>query len=476
MKSFKKFWSYSAWILIVFTIGVGLFSFAFEGGMFVARVIEKNTRTNLAQAVSPENTTTDITVEPEKSIPFKIILGNVSDNTFTPPPEGKVIRTNLETMQIKLYDNGALIDTIPIAAKGKEGTFYQTPGGEYQVMLKERNHFSSIGKVWMPYSMQFFGNYFIHGWPYYPDGTPVASSFSGGCIRLKDEDAKKIYEWADTHTLVSVYSDSDTTPKKTTKDSSYYLINKNLTPQISADAYLVGDLDTGEILLEKNQNNILPIASVSKLITALVSMDTVNQLSTVTVSKNALTADGDSGALVAGEKVKAADLLYALILESSNDAAEVLAENIGRSNFIKYMNAKATAVGMGYTYFEDPSGLSENNVSTAVDLFKLARYIKKYKPFLFDLSVAREFKTDYHHWYNHSQFIDQEEYTGGKNGFINASKETEIATFKLPLSEFDNRNIGIVLLKSDNRYNDTEKILNYIKQNIFYGPGENKTI
>src|SRR3989344_3348659 len=69
----------------------------------------------------------------------------------------------------------------------------QTPNGVYKIRSREENHFSSIGEVWMPWSMHFYGNYFIHGWPYYPSGAPVADTYSGGCIRLSTSDAKELF-------------------------------------------------------------------------------------------------------------------------------------------------------------------------------------------------------------------------------------------------------------------------------------------
>ena len=70
---------------------------------------------------------------------------------------------------------------------------FATPTGSFEALTKEENHFSSIGKVWMPYSVQFHGDYFIHGWPYYPGGEPVPQGYSGGCVRLSVEDAKELY-------------------------------------------------------------------------------------------------------------------------------------------------------------------------------------------------------------------------------------------------------------------------------------------
>jgi len=80
------------------------------------------------------------------------------------------IDANLETMQLTLLEDGMAIKQFPIGAIGNPYSG-PTPVGSFDIKTKEPNHFSSISKVWMPYSMQFQGDYFLHGWPYWPDGT-----------------------------------------------------------------------------------------------------------------------------------------------------------------------------------------------------------------------------------------------------------------------------------------------------------------
>ncbi|MFA5934103.1 MAG: CapA family protein [Candidatus Paceibacterota bacterium] len=456
----KIYLSYGFWTGVAISIGLFVpYAFSYFGGKLYSIFPDKN----VASVVEFENKNE---VAPE---PFKITLGNVSDNDFVPPKEGKIIRVNLETMKLYLYENGELQDTLPVIGKGKKGSYWETPGGEYKVLYKEENHFSSTGKVWMPYSMQFFGNYFIHGWPYYPDGTNVSAGFSGGCIRLSTSDTKKVYEWSDTKTLVSIYSDTDILPSEAGQSLSYFIKNPQKKVGVSAESYLVGDLDTGEIILEKNMTAKHPIASVSKLMTSLVALDVVNQQNLATVSKSALDTYGKNGRFFLNEKIPNNQLVYPLLLESSNDAAEILAEQPGRPYFMDQMNKKAVAIGLTNTEFKDPSGLSENNQSTALDLFKLAIYIKKYKNFIFETTLKKEYDYKNHTWFSNNEFLHEAGYTGGKSGFIDAAKETVVGTFTLPLSEFNTRHIAITLLRSEDRYEDVKSILSYLKNNLYYG-------
>src|SRR3989344_7276539 len=117
------------------------------------------------------------------------------------------IEIDLSQMKVSLYKEGGLLKTLPVLSKGRDGSWWETPTGNYKILSKEQNHFSSIGNVWMPWSMQFYGNFFIHGWPYYEDGTPVSSTYSGGCIRLETTDAERLYPLVSTGTPVIVIKD-----------------------------------------------------------------------------------------------------------------------------------------------------------------------------------------------------------------------------------------------------------------------------
>ncbi len=118
---------------------------------------------------------------------------------------GKFIDVNLQTMETTLYNNGNVVKKFPVAAKGNPWR-HPTRKGLYNIKNKERNHLSSLYNVWMPYAMQYSGNYFIHGWPYYPGGRRVQSNYSGGCIRVSQENAKFMLNWTTTGTPIFVHS------------------------------------------------------------------------------------------------------------------------------------------------------------------------------------------------------------------------------------------------------------------------------
>ncbi|MFA6585776.1 MAG: CapA family protein [Candidatus Paceibacterota bacterium] len=260
----------------------------------------------------------------------------------------------------------------------------------------------------------------------------------------------------------------------TAKKPEYFYFTKDpkQIPKVGAQAYLVGDLDTGEIIIRKNQDQQLPIASVSKLMTALTAKEltnTNNATGVTKVSKKALATYGENGNFKLGEKVKVADLFYPLLLESSNDAAEIIAEFFNRDTFLKKMNQVALKLDLTKTTFDDPSGLSSKNQSTVSDLFKLTGYINQKNPDLFQITTKRSYTNKVHTWFSNNQFLQEDGYIGGKSGYTDPALQTVVSLFSLPLGETGTRNIAITLLHSKDRFKDVENILKYLNKNIYYG-------
>jgi len=272
-------------------------------------------------------------------------------------------------------------------------------------------------------------------------------------------------------TLANVLDSFSQKPKE--EIPKYYLTKKPVQKlKINALAYLVGDLDTGEIILAQRENEIFPIASVSKLMTAYVAQELNEKDEFALVSKKAVATYGENGNFRPGEKVKVSDLLYSLLLQSSNDAAEILAEHFDRDTFLRKMNQVTEILELPNTSFDDPSGLSSENKSTAFELFKLAAYLKNKENNIFEITRERNYSTRNHHWPSNNQFLKKEGYLGGKSGYTDLAKQTVVSLFSLPLSQSAPRNIGIVLLQSKDRYRDVLDILSYLEKNIYYGGKE----
>ena len=142
-----------------------------------------------------------------------------------------------------------------------------------------------------------------------------------------------------------------------------------------ASQALIYDTDSGVKLLEKDIDSPKPIASLTKLMTALIIMEDHKPSEIVTVGKlPILGLEDQKMGLVEGEEIEVGELLKALLIYSANDAANALAiyDSESIENFSIKMNDKATQWGLTKTKFEDPSGLSPNNTSSANDLLKIA--------------------------------------------------------------------------------------------------------
>jgi D-alanyl-D-alanine carboxypeptidase (penicillin-binding protein 5/6) len=150
------------------------------------------------------------------------------------------------------------------------------------------------------------------------------------------------------------------------------------TPSIEAASAILADLATGRVLFASNPDERRPIASLTKIMTALVVLERADPDDVVTVSEEAAgpRVAGISGlGLQAGERIRVRELLYALLLQSANDAAEALAEHVSGSvdAFVDLMNERSVALGLTRTRFDSPNGLDDEGYSTARDLVRLTR-------------------------------------------------------------------------------------------------------
>jgi D-alanyl-D-alanine endopeptidase (penicillin-binding protein 7) len=145
---------------------------------------------------------------------------------------------------------------------------------------------------------------------------------------------------------------------------------KSPAPQILATSYAVMDLETGIMLKEQNSLEIRSIASITKMMTAIVILDAHLDLDEqIRIER----VKGISTHMRIGQTISRGDLLHIALMSSDNLAAKTLSITYpgGESTFIQRMNDKAYSLGMSHTYFTDPTGLEETNVSTAQDLIKL---------------------------------------------------------------------------------------------------------
>lgn len=161
-------------------------------------------------------------------------------------------------------------------------------------------------------------------------------------------------------------------------------IQESMPPQISAPSAILIDTSDGRVLWEKNSRERRPIASTTKIMTAILALENLKQDDLVSTSQRASDAGESELYLSPGEQRRVEELLHGLLLRSANDAAMVLAEKVGGSLeiFAKLMNEKAKSLGALDTNFTNPHGLKDgNHYSTAYDLALITRYALRNKKF-----------------------------------------------------------------------------------------------
>jgi len=243
-------------------------------------------------------------------------------------------------------------------------------------------------------------------------------------------------------------------------DSTANILPNVVVKKVTANAYSVKDLTAGQVVVEKNSGQLLPIASLTKLVTAVVARKFIPDYTHINITKQVMATYGNTADFRAGETFSAGDLLYPLLLVSSNDAAEAYAEYYGRSKFIQAMNDFTQSIGAYRTYFADPSGLDPKNVSTANDLEIIMDWIRKNDPGIIAVTELQTKTVRNHTWVNPTHFLSWSYYIGGKNGYLPEANRTTVSLFQLGA----NKDVyAIVLLGSSNRDNDMINLLKKIK-------------
>ena len=156
---------------------------------------------------------------------------------------------------------------------------------------------------------------------------------------------------------------------------------QQLQPEINGAAGLLVDIDTGKVLFEKDSKTKRPIASLVKIMTAVVAIEHKPIDTKIYVSKRAGDIGENNMGINEGEVYTLEELLYGLFMHSGNDAAYAISEGVaGNSNrFVDWMNLKAQELGLNNTHFADPSGLDNSSYSTPEDIAKLTAYALKFE-------------------------------------------------------------------------------------------------
>ncbi|WP_407648401.1 D-alanyl-D-alanine carboxypeptidase family protein [Gottfriedia endophytica] len=233
---------------------------------------------------------------------------------------------------------------------------------------------------------------------------------------------------------------------------------------ISARDVVLMEEKTGRVLYGKNIHQSEKIASITKIMTAILAIESGKMKKTVTVSWNAVRTEGSSIYLKTGQKIKLEDLVYGLMLRSGNDAANAIAEAVGGSveGFVYLMNEKAKEIGMKDTYFSNPSGLDEKgkeHYSSAYDMALLTRYAM-HNPIYQKIAGTKIYRSDSwdYSWKNKNKLLTSmyKFSTGGKTGFTKKAGRTLVST-----ASKNNMNLIVVTLNAPSDWQDHMQLFEY---------------
>jgi len=237
--------------------------------------------------------------------------------------------------------------------------------------------------------------------------------------------------------------------------------------ELAAKASIVIDLTSGEEVLSLHEAERWPLASVSKLMSAIVARENMSLEQRVVFSQAAIDTEGVSGGFKEGDIYSVEDLVYAMMVVSSNDAAVALSESMPDGQFVSLMNQKALELGMDNTHFKEPTGLSMLNQGTANDLALLVEYAWDKHPELFTVSsrptaTIRDLKTNKNvKLTNINALASRRDFLGGKTGYTEDANENLVSVFSI-----GGKPTAIIILGADDRVSEAEKIISFISHDI----------
>jgi D-alanyl-D-alanine carboxypeptidase (penicillin-binding protein 5/6) len=239
-------------------------------------------------------------------------------------------------------------------------------------------------------------------------------------------------------------------------------------PIITARSAVVYDLSSGTILYSKNLDEKLPIASLTKLMTALVVFEKADLNAEAIIRKEDLLGIGNTVGLVAGEKIKVSNLLKAMLIPSGNDAALALASFVGGSpeKFAEMMNAKAGQLNLVATKFSNPAGwdnwAKNENFSNSLDLIKITQEFLSHEELWEIVKIKETVVTSVDGKYTHrlkttnQLLLDNPNVEGIKTGFTSKALGNLITLYN-----HNGTHVLTIILNSDNREDDSRKLIDW---------------
>jgi len=230
-----------------------------------------------------------------------------------------------------------------------------------------------------------------------------------------------------------------------TSSSYRYQVTLEKSPSVDASAYLVADIDSGEVLLASTTSIPYPLASVTKLLVASAIM-TVPGDATTTITEADVAAPEPFGKLAVGEVYTLRELMFPYLLESSNDAGLAI-ERLGGQPLKTALAAVMDRQPM--LTLADTTGLSAENTASADALLAAVRHVWQENRYIFDVTALPQYTTPYSVLMNNSPVHGWEGYRGGKHGYTPEANRTVVAVFATPFADGP-RNLVYIVLGTSN--------------------------
>lgn len=251
--------------------------------------------------------------------------------------------------------------------------------------------------------------------------------------------------------------------------AQYPVFKISITPDITAKAAVVMDNDSKVLLFSKNPNLLFSMASTTKIMSALIALDFYKMNDILTIKTEQ--AEGVNVGFKTGEKLNFADILYAMLLPSGNDAALAIAQNYpgGEKMFVKKMNEKARSLNLDSTNFADAIGIEDNrDYTTPLDLARLSSVALGNE--IFAKAVATKIREisdvnrgNKYLLNNLNKLLGISGVNGIKTGYTDEAGQVLVTSKKEGI-----HTIIIVVMDSQDRFSDTVKLLNLLSGNINY--------
>jgi len=234
-------------------------------------------------------------------------------------------------------------------------------------------------------------------------------------------------------------------------------------PGVTARAWGVVDLSTGDLVYAAAPTTSLPIASVTKLLTAATLLTEADTSTPAIVTWSDVATEGRAGSLVPGNQYSYHELFFPLLLESSNDAATTLARALEPDSLPVRMNGYAATHELSMTSLKDPSGLSPENVSTIEDLARLLYTLNTELPHVLDITALRTYGSSQQGWSNNSPFIGDVGYRGGKHGYTPEAGKTAAVIFTETFLRGVEVPVGYIVLGSEDSVLDVRLLRELVR-------------